>query len=216
MKSPEPERFSAQDGMARQGVIGVLPVVFLLVVGVCFVGCSTGVEHSEEFGLLRVIVQSAPSDTAISIVGETLAVDTSDVFQMTFSQGKAYSKGSYAILYHDTLSYRQEDIPVNVLELSEDDAYVPCVVFESFVPPGVYDSLEFGLSARQMTLGEFTIPVQRPQGRAILEILEHDYTVEPEQTTELVVYVYPFTSLQRYQDRYLFVPELEIAEVNHP
>ena len=184
-------------------------VTFLLVM-VLF-GCSTGVEPSEEFGVLRVTVQSAPGDTAVSIIGEEIAVDTSAAFNLTFGQGKAFCNGNYAVLFQDTLSYRQEEINVNVLE-REGHAYQPHIVFESFVPPGTYDSLEFTISAQRVRISGFTIPVSRPPGMSLLETIPHEFAVEDNRTTEIVVQISPFQSVQRFRDRYQFIPVLSVLE----
>jgi len=112
-------------------------------------GCETGVENSPFPGILRVTLRSDPSDTVLVERSDTFTVNQKypALFMIKVFQGRVYKESNLAVLYRTTSSYRQEDALYNILELDSLGEYKQNTIFESFIPPGDYSSLEFGVNA---------------------------------------------------------------------
>ncbi|NIT99422.1 MAG: hypothetical protein GWN01_00290, partial [Nitrosopumilaceae archaeon] len=100
-----------------------------------------------------VTLQSDPSDTTIAIADTAYTVSQGDRFNVRISEGKAYRQESFFILFKDTLTYNQEDLIFNIIRL-EDGAYKKYIVFETLLPAGNYDRLQFSLMSNRLSNGE--------------------------------------------------------------
>ena len=193
----------------RRGLLG-LSLGVVLIVWLLFQGCTTGIEPSPHPGILRVVLQSDPADTSILIVKQTFTVGEGDAFEVTVFQGRAYSDTTYGILFPTTESYREEQRSYNILE-RENDTYKAFVIFESHLPPGRYDSLQFGISAKLLKIGDIEVPVEIPQGVQPFVNLAVGFRVEEDRTTEVDVQLKPLESVHRYRDTYRFIPQVEVV-----
>ncbi len=187
----------------------------LLLLGALLLSnCATDIQTSPEPGVLKVILYSDPADTQIVILSKKFTVSESDYFGVTVFQGKVFSGEKFAFLYKDKMSYRQEDVTYNIIE-RKGGKYREFTIFDSYVPPGDYTSLQFGLNSNQVKIGYLEIPVKLPTGDSPIRKLEQNFTVNENEITEIKVQISPFQSVKRYRDSYQFMPELKIVEINH-
>ncbi len=191
--------------------VGFLHLLFILLL----LNCDTGIEPSPDPGILRITLQSDPTDTFIVIVKDTFVVAEKDSFGVTVFQGRAYSGDTYAILYPTLTSYKQQDRIYNIIR-REKARYRQFTIFETYVPPGRYHRIQFGLKAHTLKLKNFDeIKVEAPANANPIVTLSVDFRVEQDQITEINLYIKPFQSVQRYRDIYQFIPRLEIVRVQY-
>lgn len=176
--------------------------------------CATDIQTSPEPGVLKVILYSDPADTQIVILSKTFTVSENDYFGATVFQGKVFSGEKFAFLYKDKMSYRQEDVTYNIIE-RKNRQYTLFTIFDSYVPPGNYDILQFGLNSNQVKIGYLEIPVKLPSGQTPMRKLERAFEIFENQTTEIKVQISPFQSVKRYRDAYQFIPEMKIIDIVH-
>ncbi|HOX87335.1 MAG TPA: hypothetical protein PKW76_14050 [bacterium] len=195
-----------------------LKAVFLLIALLSVVGyfanCTTSVEPSPMPGILTITLQSNPQDTLIVIIRDTLIVGPEDYFGAVIFQGRVFSDKNYAFLFNEKDNPRQEDKTYNIIERI-DHEYTKYKIFESYVPPGSYDRIQFGIKGDLVKLSYFDIPVKMPEGESPTQTLEADFNVEENKRTEITVQISPFESVARYKDSYLFRPVLEITDVTY-
>lgn len=197
-----------------KGFTYALSFGLILLVAILLSKCATDIQTSPDPGVLKVILYSDPADTQIVILSKTFTVSSSDYFGVTVFQGKVFSGEKFAFLYKDKMSYRQEDVTYNIIERKEG-RYREFTIFDSYVPPGDYTSLQFGLNSNQVKIGYLEIPVKLPVGGSPIRKLEQVFTVKENEITEIKVQISPFKSVKRYRDSYQFIPELKIVEINH-
>lgn len=200
--------------MWRTHSLHVFHLVAFCGLGVCLFGCDTGVESSPDPGIVRVTLQSDPADTSIVILADTFTVSPGDFFPIIIFQGKVSQQSNFALLFKDTESYRPEDVIYDVLK-RENGEYVRFVIYESFVPPGNYDRLQFGATASLLILGNFVIPVQLPPDADQLMDFYYDFEVFESRVTEINVEISPFESVRRFRDSFLFDPKMRIVSVRN-
>lgn len=200
--------------MQKNNFIIVFSYAILCGLGILIFGCSTGVENSPNPGIVRVTLQSDPTDTTIAVIGDALTVSKNDVFEVSIFQSRVFHDSIFALLFENLNSFRQQDVIYNILT-RENGEYVKFIIFESFVPPGDYDRLQFGLTASIMKIKNFEIPVRLPEGSTVLVDLSQDFEVFENDTTEINVQISPFKSLVRSRDSYNFVRKIKIVSVNY-
>lgn len=200
--------------MQRESTSQLFHLLVLCGLGAAVFGCDTGVEPSPDPGIVRVTLQSNAADTSIVVLGDTFAVSPSDRFDVTIFQGKVFREARFALLFEDTKSYRPEDVTYDVLK-RENDEYKKYVIYESFVPPGTYDRLQFGASASLLVLGVFQIPVQLPSDAERLMDFYYSFRVSENGVTEINVEISPFQSVRRFRDSYLFDRQMRIVSVQY-
>lgn len=180
-------------------------------------GCTTGVESSPDPGILVVTLQSDPADTLIVIANDTVTVADGDWFGVTVFQGKVYRDTNYAFLFTDTSSYRLEDQNLNLLQMDgATGQYQRFVLYRSYVPPGDYDRIQFGITPVYVQVGNLYIPVTLPPGTGSLVDLYRDFAVFENRTTAVSIRISPFKSVTRYRDSFYFTPVIEIVEITTP
>src|SRR3989337_1759992 len=187
-------------------VIGLLSLIIIYLIS----GCETGVEDSPLPGILRVTLQSDPSDTMLIERSDTFTVNQTypALFMIKIFQGRVYKESNLAVLYRTTEDYRQEDALYNILELDSLGGYKQFTIFESYIPPGDYDSVEFGVNAAsdyKLTIislsGKiFENPVVLPPGEKLLVFFPQSFRVEENRVTQIDVQIGPFKSIKRYRD----------------
>ncbi len=199
-------------------LITVIVIVFLIGI----ISCDTVIEPSPDPGILRITLQSDPSDTSIVKVTDTLYVSQNDSLSLRIFQGKAYNDTVYAILYKDINSYKQEEITYNIIK-RDSTGYKRFTIFESFVPPSDYDRIRFGITSDLLeictldtadsTYDISTFKVQPPESANLFVDLYQDFHVSENDTTEINVQIKPFRSISRYRDSYHFIPDVSITNV---
>jgi len=209
--------------------------VWVLVLHVGFEGCSTGVEPSPGPGILRVTLQASADDTTIIIRSDTSRFSRWDEFNLTVSQGKVYRGANYALLYADPTTARITGVNVNIIKRewlsgapilptdfteinTKNSRYVKYIVFESYVPPGKYDSLSFSLTASEILIfipTVYTNPVQLPAGTTPQMQIPVNIEVAAGRTTQVNLEIYPFSSLYRFRDSYLFSRKMKVVSVDN-
>lgn len=187
--------------------------IFIITAGILS-NCSTDIQDSPEPGVLKVILYSDPADTQIVILSKTFTVSETDYFGTTVFQGKVFLGEKFAFLYKDKMSYRQEDVTYNIIE-RKNGQYTLFTIFDSYVPPGDYTRLQFGLNSNLVKIGYLEIPVKLPPGESPMRNLEQIFQIYENQITEIKVQISPFQSVKRYRDSYQFIPEMKIIEINY-
>lgn len=178
-------------------------------------GCDVGIEDSPDPGIIRVTLQAAPSDTSVIIVPDTLCVAPEDSFGVTIFQGKAYKDTISAVLYKSTTSTSQQDIIYNIIKI-EHGEYQKFTIFESHLPPGNYNKIRFGMRAIVLKIGDFDeIAVESTDMDYLFVELEQNFNISEDRITEINVQVSPFLSIQRYRDKYQFIPIVEINDIKY-
>lgn len=203
----------------------ILSSGLLLFLAFILYGCTTGVEDSPKHGILRIMFSSDPSDTLLIEKSDTFSVSTryEAFFVLKVFQGRVYNDSDFAVLYPSIESYRQEDEFVNIIALDSTGNYKQYKVFESFVPPGNYNSLEFGVTpASGVPLRivansgkSFENPVELPPGENLLYHFDQDLTVSENKVTQIDVEISPFQSVKRYRDVYRLYRVMKITDVHY-
>ncbi len=178
-------------------------------------GCETGVDASPEPGVLRITLEADPVDTEIVVVTEPVAVSPGDRFNVTTFQGKAFRDSTFFVLFRDRETNQQADQTINVLAQAENGSYERFVAFESHLPPGNYDRFQFGLTASELALGSFAIPVRLAQGAPILHDFHREFEIMANEVTEIRVRIRPLASVVRFRNAFLFDPEMEITDIRY-
>lgn len=204
-------------------------IVFLFSAALTFLiivpGCGTGVDDSPDPGIVRITLQSDPSDTILVERSDTFSVSTKydAVFVLKVFQGRVYRDTNFAVLYPSLTSYRQEDITYNIIEVDSSSNYKRFSVFESYVPPGDYTRLEFGISPSSdhnlkivaNSGKKFENPVELPPGEKLLVGFDQNFIVYSKKVTQIDVQVSPFRSIKRYRDIYIFYRIMKITGVEY-
>jgi len=184
------------------------------------VSCNTGLEPSPEPALLRVILQADPADTTIVIGDDVFFASEGDSMSVSVSQGNVYLvDSSFATLHKDTIQYLDRTYTYNLLR--RDNGFMEYPIFESYVPPGDYNRLEFILKADYVLLtygfaiGGIGVPMESPPEENELRTFHFDFTMKAGEVTEILIYLMPFESVDRYQDIFRFTPVFEIANVEN-
>ncbi len=178
-------------------------------------GCETGVDASPEPGVLRITLEADPVDTEIVVVTDPVAVSLGDRFDVTTFQGKAFRDSTFFVLFRDRDTNQQADQTINVLAQAENGSYERFVAFESHLPPGNYDRFQFGVTASELALGSFVIPVRLAQGAPILHDFHREFEIMANEVTEIRVRIRPLASVVRFRNAFLFDPEMEITDIRY-
>ena len=187
-------------------------LLMLFALSLFIFNCDTGVESSPNAGILRITLQSDPTDNSIVVTGDTLVASEEDIFEVTVFQGRAFQDSLFALLFNDVESSRQQDVIYNIIE-RENGEYKEFILFESFVPPGRYDKIQFGLTGNIVRIDNLQIPVRLPEGEELLIDIFIDFTVEEDKVTEITLQISPFKSLERFRDVYLFTRDIQVVDL---
>jgi hypothetical protein len=210
-------------------------VVKCLAIAIVLNGCQTGVEPSPDPGILRVTLKANEADTTIIIQSDTSRLSRWDEFNLAVSQGRLYRGSNYALLYVNRSIDRIAGSTVNILHRewlngvptkhtdvmeinTKNSRYMTYVVFESFVPPGTYDSLTFTLMASEILIfipKVYQNPVQLPPGTRPPMQFTTSIKVNEGRVTQVNLEILPFRSLTRYRDSYLFDRKVNVVGVDN-
>lgn len=198
--------------------------VILIFSALVIYSCS-GVTDSPDHGIVRVIFSSDPADTILIEKSDTFSVSTryDAIFMLKVFQGRIYRDTDFAVLYPTIGSYRQEDEFVNIIALDTLGEYKKYKVFESYVPPGDYNSLEFGVApASEVPLRivansgkTFENPVELPPDVDLLFHFDRNFSVNENKVTQIDVQISPFKSVERYRDVYRLYRIMKITDVHY-
>lgn len=187
--------------------------------------CTTGVTDSPDHGIVRIVFSSDPADTILIEKSDTFSVSTryQAIFMLKVFQGRIYRDSDFAVLYPTIESYRQEDEFVNVIALDSLGNYKKYKVFESYVPPGDYNSLEFGVTPASgvplrivANSGKtFENPVELPPDENLLFHFDQNFNVSEDRVTQIDVQISPFKSVKRYRDVYRLYRVMKITDVHY-
>lgn len=200
--------------MRIKNLILVRVMGMAIVMGLILTGCGSDITTSPQPGTLIVTLHSDPADTQIVILSKIFTVSDKDYFGTTIFQGKIFSGDKFAFLYKDKNSYRQEDVTYNIIERKEGQ-YTQVTIFDSYVPPGDYTNLQFGVTGSLVKIGYLEIPVKLPAGTTPMRDLEQNFKVYENQVTEINIQISPFKSVKRYRDAYQFIPEMKIIDLSY-
>lgn len=207
---------------------------YLLLSWVCS-ACRTGVEPSPNPGILRVTLKANEADTTIIIQNDTSRFSRWDEFNLIVSRGKILRGANYALLYADRSIARVPGDTVNIIKRewlngvpikptdvaeinTKNSRYITYVIFESYVPPGEYDSLSFSLSANEILIfvpKVYMNPVQLPPGTTPQMQFPVHITVAEDRLTQVNLEIFPFSSLYRFRDSYLFGRKMMVVSVDN-
>ncbi|MCF8241396.1 MAG: hypothetical protein K9J16_08405 [Melioribacteraceae bacterium] len=106
------------------------------------------------------------------------------------------------------------------------DLFKVFTLFESFIPPGDYNKVRFGIGPptneaqnrvhlEEIDGKQLNVPLQLPEGEPLLLEFEVDYKIEAGKKTQLTFYLSPFKSISRYRDSYHFGREIKYVGVEY-
>jgi hypothetical protein len=199
------------------------------------IGCSTGVDPSPNPGIVRVTLRASGLDTSIIIQNDTSQFSRWDMFNLFISQGRVYRGDNYAPIYASSSNARIPGDTVNIIgrewldgtpiTTADTAAITPAnsryrkyVVFESYVPPGTYDNLQVAVLANEMIIyipKHYQNPVQLPAGASPSMDFPTSFSVAENHVTQIDIEVFPFQSLSRYKDSFLFDRKMTIVSIQN-
>lgn len=197
--------------------------------------CRTGVEPSPSPGIVRVTLRSSETDTTIVIQSDTSRFSRWDEFYLYISQAKVYRGQNYVPLYADRSIARLSGDTVNIIKRewlngapikptdfteinTKNSRFINYVVFESYAPPGDYDSLALSLTAYEILVfvpKVYVNPVQLPPGTHPQMQFPTKITVHEGGVTQVNLEILPYSSLTRYRDSYLFARKVRIVNIEN-
>ena len=181
-------------------------------------GCDvTGVQESEEMGVIRVMLRANPADSTITIGGDRVVADSTDEFRISVFQGRMSKDSVFSLLFNDLYGYEQEERLYNVFERNTEGEMKEFRIFHTYLPPGQYQSLEFGLTAEQVNIDDFTIPVDLPPDSSTLyrQRFEEPVTISSNDTTVIRLQFSPFESIQRYGDEFRLYRDISVENIEY-
>ena len=207
--------------------------VLFLAVAITGLQCTVGVDPSPHPGTIRVTLKSDESDTGLPILGDTTTFSRYDSFNASVFSGRVYRGRNYAPIYVNASIERIDGSTVNLIAREwlngvpitirdsvtitpENSRYIKYVIFESMVPPGDYDLLEFSLTATEVVTFNprlYNNPVQLPPGTTPQLPFTGTFSVQDDKVTQIDIEILPFKSLTRYQDTFLFDRQVRIVKI---
>lgn len=190
-----------------------LPLRLLGLLTVAAVAGCSSVEPTDQPGTLRILIEADPSDSTLVLVSDPVGVRPGDGFTVTAFQGKVFADSVFFTLYPTPTSYRQEDRTFDPLAGMVAPGTPPDTLFNSFLPPGSYDRVEFGLTASQLRISGFVVPVSRDPDASLLLDLPVDFEIAEGGMTEVRLVLRPLASVARYRNAFRFAPQVEVGGV---
>lgn len=197
-----------------------ISLIMIFVTGLLLFSCTNSIEPSPDPGRLRIILQHDPADTLVEIATYTIPLDPRDLMWVNIFQGKAYMDSTYFILYENTETSFAGENYYNMFERNEDGELIEHPIFDSFLPPDHFTSIQFGISAIYMLLtygyayGGIRIPMESPEGVSRLVTIDQDFTIQENKVTEIKLFLKSFQSVTRYRDMFHFIPKFEVISVS--
>lgn len=199
----------------RRRIGQVIASFSLSVIAAAVAGCSTGVNSSPYPGTLRVVLQADTVDTSIVIVKDTLYTNIHSQFNVTVFQGKAYRDSTFFTLFLTPQSYQEQDLGYNLLQPDSASRFKKYVIFDSYLPPGKYDTIQFGMLGNEMVIDQFDIPVQPNPDSSEFADVKVPFTITRGQITEVDLTVKPLDLVSRYKNSFLFTPHVSVSSVTN-
>jgi hypothetical protein len=192
----------------------MLRYILLIITALFLVNCSTGVERSQNPGIVKIVLQSDQTDTSIVILDKIYAVDSSSFFSLQISQGKVYIDSFFSELLPELDDFQDNGRIYNILE-KEDGVYKSIKLFETFAPVDDYTKLQFAVNANFLKIGGFLTPIELPEDAELLMDFERNFSVREDKTTEITIKIEPLRSVIRYKDSFHFLRKLEILNISY-
>lgn len=200
----------------------ILPLILLLLIA----ACDTGVDPSPQPGVFRLLLQADPSDSVVVIGPNRYVIgndSTEALMRVSIGQALVFRDTTYAALYRRLNSFQIEDPVVDVLEPGDDGAPENHLLFESYLPPAMYDSLQLAMRVnlfRVTTTGRFSYSTFENQvtlapGASPVLTFREPIRIRTGDTTVVQLRIQPLKSLTRHQDVYYFTPRVEIETMEH-
>ena len=196
----------------------ILLIIFLLQ------ACNNDLDvigvNSPDPGVVRIYLTADETDNFIVIAGDTARVgESTDSLSLTIGQGRAYRDTDFAVLFKtidqgSIESYRELSRYINIIE-NKDGNYKEHLIFESFLPPAMYDSLKISLETSLLQIGYFRIPIEMPLETISLVKIDQKFKINESRTTEIYLRMKPFSSLRRVGDSFHFIIDIEVAEIKY-
>ncbi len=205
----------------------VLSAIAFAGIMLCF-GCSENYDlagvNSPDPGVLRIYIKSDDTDRDIYITGDSLTVGEGpfsvidgyiipDFMTLVIGQARAYSDTNHAVIFKDLTEYRELDSWHNIIELDSVGAYREFMIFESYLPPDVYDSLKIAISAEFISIGYYQIPIEMPPDAEYLAPFYEEFEILENGITEIHLVLKPFDSLVRVKNTYQFLRLVTVNEI---
>lgn len=201
-------------------------ILIISLLGLLITNCSTGVEPSPSPGIVKVTFMSAPEDTSVIILSDTSrfwydSTGNSIYDQMTVivTQARLYRNQNFANLYLDLSNRRIAGDTLNAIQRI-NYKYTKHTIFETYIAPGEYDRLEMNLEATLLVVTKpkyYFIPMALPDGVSKTITIPANISVKSNKTTTVDIIIYPFRSLGRYKDMFIFSRDNNIyAQVHNP
>jgi hypothetical protein len=171
--------------------------------------------NSPQPGILRIVIQSDDAEKITTIAGDTVVAGASaaDSLALHAAQGRIYQGLNYAVLYKSLKDYLEITRTVNILR-QENNHYLEQLLFETYLPPAVYDSLKIYLSSDFIQIGFYKIPVTMASGSDLF-LFSSKIPIYEKKVSEVCLQIKPFSSLVRVGDSYQFQGKIEIARINY-
>ncbi len=189
-------------------------ITLIAFVLIFMLSCNTGINRSEDPGIVKIVLQGNPADTSIVILEDTFTVDNTSVFAFHIFEGRVYIDSLYSDLTPSIDDYIDEGRYYNILE-QENGIYKKFTIYETYAPPDTYTKIQFGLNVNSVRISNFITPVILPAGEDLLLDIEHNFTVRENKTTEILLQIDPLKSIVRYRDSYVFKRELSVVSVKN-
>ena len=183
-------------------------LIYILILA----ACSTGIEKSKDPGVLRITLTSDPADTTITIVNKIYKPDSTSSMYLKIFEAKVYRDSNYSKLVPGLDEFRDDGNSYNILK-RDNDIYQTYTIYESYVPPGDFEKIQFGISVKLLKINGFSIPLQLPEDEPLLYDIDCEFYVEENDTTEINLQLKPLKSLIRYRDSYLYQREIEVVNI---
>lgn len=195
-------------------------------------GCQTGIEPSPQPGILRVTLVADSTDTCIVIRSDTSRFSKWDSFILDIGQGRLYRGENYSDLYLEPTIERiaatscdiikrkwLNDTPITYLDTAgittSNSRWIKYVIFETYVPPGDYDRLQFSLTGTEMDIfipKVYQNPVKLPDGVPPIVYFYDNFKINEGRVTEVSIEIKPYKSLSRYRDVLIFDRQIQVVD----
>jgi hypothetical protein len=188
----------------------------LLAIQGCSDDYNTVGVNSPRPGILQISLGSDDADNLLVFAGDSVRTQegSADSLALSVGQGRAYRGQDFAILYKSLADYLEVTKTINPLRM-RDGKYAEHLIFETTLPPAVYDSLKIGLTADFLQIGLYQIPLSPRPGEDEFVRFAQTLRIEEGRTTRVRLMIKPLASLQRVQDSYECSWIIELREIQY-
>jgi len=181
-------------------------------------GCSDNYDvvgvNSPNPGILRIYIKSDEADNFIVIAGDTVKTGEgeNDSLALIVGQGRAYRGKDYVVLYNNLDEYLERKNTINIIK-QENKQYKEYLIFETFLPPAVYDSIKISIESNYIQIGFYKIPIEMSSQFNPIIKFDNKFKIKENKITEYRLQLCPFKSLIRVGDFYQFYPNIKVINI---